>query len=432
VAENPIPHVVARLAGVSSFRAPPKPKFIIRINSSFISINGIVRARGQDSSSGESNLPQEGDDIDSDGDLLDEVNQWMDKHDTDIDATDQEDAPDWMFEEGEVASKDTKYTFCPAWHRRGILLLFTKHFVQHMLFPERLQDGIWDAETICRNAAWEMYDYCYKRGLREAWGYLWTSWYSPKRWSLWARSSSPRISRLRTTMCNENFFKNLKGTYLHDLLHPRLDQLVWIIIHQVVPVYAQKIGELDSSHRAGRSKPLTTFQRAFFSNWKKLERASVSGREYETDVKRFTCNCGRQKYDSHHLCKHLVQRIPEPPMAFWQQVIRRRTMPIYRHPCLVDKTLPATSCDESVMWTYSIADGDDVEEGREDDSSPRLEKRPHSPDTFDERQAKRVALDLENGETIEFSDSEDEEEVRFTVIQSQDIELILIPERPHL
>ncbi|KIO32622.1 hypothetical protein M407DRAFT_44358, partial [Tulasnella calospora MUT 4182] len=51
---------------------------------------------------------------------------------------DEEDAPDYEFEDGEKRSKDANYTFCPAQHRPPILHIFTKHFVRHPIFPSRL------------------------------------------------------------------------------------------------------------------------------------------------------------------------------------------------------------------------------------------------------------------------------------------------------
>ncbi|KAI0753625.1 hypothetical protein C8Q74DRAFT_1211125, partial [Fomes fomentarius] len=126
--------------------------------------------------------------------------------------------------------------FCPVPHRKQVLKLFTKHFCQHPLFPE--QDTTPDthtAESIRRNAVFEMYSFCRTRGLAEVWGYLWTSWYSSQKWPLWARSTSDRISRLRTTMTVETFWQQLKGDHLHHLLCPRLDQLTYILIHRVTP-----------------------------------------------------------------------------------------------------------------------------------------------------------------------------------------------------
>jgi len=61
---------------------------------------------------------------------------------------DSEDGPDWMFDEGETWSPDAHYVFCPAEHRRQILHMFTKHFCQHPVFPERKNDGKWSAAEI--------------------------------------------------------------------------------------------------------------------------------------------------------------------------------------------------------------------------------------------------------------------------------------------
>ncbi|TDL13629.1 hypothetical protein BD410DRAFT_735091, partial [Rickenella mellea] len=140
-----------------------------------------------------------------------------------------------MFDDGEEKSKDPDYVFCPAPHRKPILHLFTKHFCQHPLFPDR--DGTHTKEEIYIQAVSEMYQFCYARGLREAWAYLWNSWYQPKMWRLWARSTSEFISRLRTTMNVENFWRQLKHDYLHHFLRPRLDQLVYILMNIVTPAY---------------------------------------------------------------------------------------------------------------------------------------------------------------------------------------------------
>lgn len=56
---------------------------------------------------------------------------------------------------------------------------------------------------------------------------------------------------------------------------------------------------------------------------------------YETNVKDWTCTCGQQKYDCHHLCKHLVQAVAPPPLRFWREVRQRQVVPLYRHPNLV-------------------------------------------------------------------------------------------------
>jgi hypothetical protein len=166
-----------------------------------------------------------------------------------------------------------------------------------------------------------MYNFCYTRGLQEVWGYMWACWYAPKMWCLWARSTSPYISRLRTTMNVENFWQQLKHDYLHHVARPRLDHLVWVLIYKVTPAYFARAEILNDSHRLGRPKQLTTYQKYFKSSWKKLLTRKISDKDYDTCIKDWTCKCSR--HDRHHLCKHLVHAVGLPPLRFWREVIRR-------------------------------------------------------------------------------------------------------------
>lgn len=294
-------------------------------------------------------------DLNDEWDLRNELDKILDAKEE----TDDEDGPDWFFEEDEVRSTDPDYVFCPAPHRKQLLHIFTKHFCQHPLFPE--QTGSFDSSEIRINAVREMYVFCHHRGLREVWGYMWTQWYAPHKWSLWARSTSPYISRLRTTMNVENFWKQLKHDFLHHLIRPRLDQLIWILCTKVVPTWMARAEVLDDDFCAGRSKALTTYQTYFKTEWKKLSAMTLSGRQYKTNVSTWQCNCGRQKYNAHCLCKHLVQAVPELPPRFWHQVIRRCTVPIYKHPALhaiIKEALPVVP-EYSDVEEGSITDGDD-------------------------------------------------------------------------
>ena len=151
---------------------------------------------------------------------------------------------------------------------------------------------------------------------------------------LWARSSSPYLSRLQTTMNVENFWKQLKHDFLHHLVRPRIDQLVWIVATKVRPAWIARAEALEDNYRAGRSRKLTTFQQYFKNTWKKHSQATLSGRPYSTDVSRWQCNCGHQKFDAYALCKHLVQAVPSPPPQFFTQIYRGYTIPIYRHTSL--------------------------------------------------------------------------------------------------
>ncbi|KAJ7685795.1 hypothetical protein DFH06DRAFT_1264847 [Mycena polygramma] len=205
-----------------------------------------------------------------------------------------------------------------------------------------------------------MYMFCWQRGLHEVWGYLWTSWYSPKRWALWARSTSPFLSRLRTTMNVENFWKQLKHGFLHNHARPRLDLLVWILITKVTPAYLVRANALNDGYRMGRSKPLTPFQKQFKAAWLALMKLSLSDdadKKYITSVANWTCTCKSQKFHCCHLCKHLVQAVGSLPPYFWCEVVRRRTVPLYRHPLLVAKDEEPEEYLEPTDG--NVTDGDD-------------------------------------------------------------------------
>ncbi|KAF8325049.1 uncharacterized protein EI90DRAFT_3157113 [Cantharellus anzutake] len=225
------------------------------------------------------------------------------------DEADEEDAPDWMFEANETRSADPEYEFCPAVHRKQILLILTRHFCRHPFFPTR--NGIHQSDCEIRdNSVQEMYTFCIKRGLADVWGYLWTSWYSPLAWKLWARSSNPSIlSRLRTTMTAEKHWQYLKHTHLGFMHRPRLDQTIYTMITGVIPSIIDKSIELDGTRRLGLAPPLTTFQTQAKKAWRLLAKRPCSGIDYSTDA--------------------IQARGPLPP-DFFETLSRRRTMPIYK------------------------------------------------------------------------------------------------------
>ncbi|CAG8850415.1 61_t:CDS:2, partial [Racocetra persica] len=49
----------------------------------------------------------------------------------------------------------------------------------------------------------EQYTFCYQNDLKHVWAYLWSEWYQPEAWKLWARASSSQLNILRTTMTIE-------------------------------------------------------------------------------------------------------------------------------------------------------------------------------------------------------------------------------------
>ena len=205
-----IPRLTVLLGGVQQNKAPVKPEkprgqLTLRLNGVVKSVIPLQpREESEDPAASKAIPAENGDDPegedmdagdnDDEGDLLDQVNKLVDGNEQD-----SEDGPDYMFDEDETTSSHPEYVFCPAPHRKQILHLFTKHFCQHLIFPERHEKGL-SATEIRRALVFEMYEFCEKRGLREVWGYMWACWHSPKMWNLWERSRSTYLSQLRTTM----------------------------------------------------------------------------------------------------------------------------------------------------------------------------------------------------------------------------------------
>ena len=95
------------------------------------------------------------------------------------------------------------YEFCPLPHCPSILRLLTKHFCQHPLLPERHGEPR-TSDLIYRDAVLETYLYCKNNHLCEVWAYLWTNWYAPDKWKLWAQSAHPHaIPQKRMAMVVE-------------------------------------------------------------------------------------------------------------------------------------------------------------------------------------------------------------------------------------
>ncbi|KAF8166757.1 hypothetical protein K438DRAFT_1984040 [Mycena galopus ATCC 62051] len=249
----------------------------------------------------------EDEDMDDENDTDDPEGEFPSDVEVAVDAEEPKitDGPDYMFEEGEISSRDPKYVFCPKQHRKGVLRLACKHFVCHLFFRNRNGKHSTGPE-IWWQAVTDMYQFCKQRNLRE-------------RWVLWARSADPiRLSQLRTSMTVKNLWERIKHTGLHNLTHPHLDQLVYLLIYQITP--------------------------------------AIDVLEYPC-VKRWKCFCGHQKYNAFHLCKHLVQAVPDPSVNFWVEVNRRRTMPLYRNPELHPIDEPRG--EFSALDDGCVTDGDD-------------------------------------------------------------------------
>lgn len=232
------------------------------------------------------------------------------------------------YDRGRQKKKNLTYEFCPLQHRPLILHLLTKHFCLHPLLPERHGEPR-TADDIYSDSVHEMYLHCKNNHLREVWAYLWTNWYSPDKWKIWARSTHPQaISRRRTTMVVEAMWRNFKRLVLYLHNRPRVDFATFALVTQALPAYRFKLLKVMDDPRKGRAGSLTGEQIPIKKAWLALYDREANG-HYDTNELLWTCSCGHQKYHSYLLCKHLVQKFPRPEADWWTTVIRYHTPPFY-------------------------------------------------------------------------------------------------------
>ncbi|KDR65421.1 hypothetical protein GALMADRAFT_81886, partial [Galerina marginata CBS 339.88] len=158
--------------------------------------------------------------------------------------------------------------FCPKEHRATIVSKFRTHFHQHPAIPFDDEEGTYfSAEEIHYGAVLDMYQYCFAKDLSQVWAYMWNRWYTPKQWSLWARSACDSISRLKTTMVVENLWKHIKRRDLAQFNRPRLDLVTYLVISSVLPRVQLTLNEVLERRRIGRAKALAPWQTTFKRQW---------------------------------------------------------------------------------------------------------------------------------------------------------------------
>ncbi|KDR77336.1 hypothetical protein GALMADRAFT_225456 [Galerina marginata CBS 339.88] len=149
-----------------------------------------------------------------------------------------------------------------------IVAKFRIHFHQHPAIPFDDEKGTYfTAEEIHHGAVQDMYQYCFENDLSQVWAYMWNRWYTPNQWSLWARSASHSISRLKTTMVVENLWKHFKRRDLAQFNRPRLDLVTHLVISGVLPRVQLTIDSVLGRRRVGRAKALAPWQTEFKRQW---------------------------------------------------------------------------------------------------------------------------------------------------------------------
>lgn len=274
-----------------------------------------------------------------------------------------------VYEPPPTAAKRGKLgQFCPPEHRGVIIEMFRRHWHHHSTIPTATGQLLSPAH-IYRNSVLEMYNYCRKHELQQPWAYLWNCWYQRQQYVLWARSAHDAIPRLKTTMIAEGTFKQLKHIDLAYHNRPRLDHVVYIILHSFLPRLLDKLGLLLEKKRVGRPKGLAGWQKDLRRDWifmsksdaeQKVRRelavrkSGLKGKArqdrlaqitadltreagtYFTSLEAWTCSCGAYLLSRFLTCKHLVRAAEVKigsqtnNLTFFRQLRREHRVPYYR------------------------------------------------------------------------------------------------------
>lgn len=314
------------------------------------------------------------------------------------------------------AKKKDLPRFCPKEFRAPIVEKFRRHFCLHPQIPLNDKDGTrLTAEEIYETAVYDMYQYCRQNDLAQVWAYLWTCWYASERWSLWARSASPLIPRLRTTMVAEGFWRLFKHDVLAAFSRPRLDLVTHLIITEILPAVKRKLDYLCGLRRVGRPSAMVPWVKAVKGFWKDCSRPdsvrrkkreakllktkaksaaakedkekqlewlreeaeNEHGGQYCTSVDNWTCSCPSFLLSRFLMCKHLIcganQRLgtERPTLAFFKKLRRHHTRPFYRMPGIhiIDTSKALAAATDTTVAKTSPADVGEAENSESESSS---------------------------------------------------------------
>src|ERR1700761_8096573 len=176
-----------------------------------------------------------------------------------------------IFTENQPTHQSEEIEFCPKEHRGVLVEKFRRHSCLHPSIPLDDEDGTYlTASEIYEGAVRDLWEYCFRYGLTQAWAYLWNCWYMPDKWPLWARAPYEYIPTIRTTMIAESFWKHFKHSTLAAFSRPRLDLVVYLLLTDTLADIKRKLGYLTGKLRKGRPKPLRQWQKTFKAQWAEL------------------------------------------------------------------------------------------------------------------------------------------------------------------
>ncbi|KAJ3830958.1 hypothetical protein F5878DRAFT_516950, partial [Lentinula raphanica] len=224
--------------------------------------------------------------------------------------------------------------------------MWRRHLHQHPSIPLNDTSAVpthLSADEIHKRATQEVYEYCRKHHLSQAWAYFWNRWYSPKQWVLWARASCDAIPRTKTTMMVESTWRAIKRRDLHQFNRPRLDLLVHVVLTTLLPRIRRKIHYFLGTRRSGRPHPLAKWQENLKSDWENMSKsdehrsmtkelaclkdktlktsakaellADIEAERqrprgvYHTNLDTMTCSCPSFLISRWLLCKHIVREV---------------------------------------------------------------------------------------------------------------------------
>jgi len=94
------------------------------------------------------------------------------------------------------------------------------------------------SQQIHHDTVYESYLHCQNNKLHEVWAYLWTNWYAPDKWKLWARSAHLlSIPQKHTTMLVEAMWQNFKHMVLYMYNCPHVDFATYALVTQAPQLY---------------------------------------------------------------------------------------------------------------------------------------------------------------------------------------------------
>lgn len=215
--------------------------------------------------------------------------------------------------------------------RNTVLNMFSRHLNMHSMIPD--QNGTYRSDNQiyldCINVT---YIWCRTQNYFRLWAYLFTNWYAPEQWQLWARAVTPeKVPVLKMTMIIESHWRRIKHDYLHRFNRPRIDLACWVIVTRVVPTVLERMTALLSkNNRVARA----AWRKDFKREWKSLQISRVDPEgsvEYHTDPSKWTCGCKGYLLSRFLICKHIIWCFEEVPdkCQFFNEIRRQRNCPFW-------------------------------------------------------------------------------------------------------